>query len=61
MVDKLNNIIYIEREEVLSQRMQLMADAEKFLRKIVRMNCIYTGKIRKIEKKLAQLEKLLGE
>ncbi len=57
----MTQIIIVNREKLLSERQKLVDDAAKWLKKIVSLNCRYTGRILKIQKKLEVIEHKLGE
>ncbi len=54
-------IIFVNKEELLSERQELMHKAERLLAKIVALNARYNGYILKVQRRLIQLERLIGE
>lgn len=51
-------IKFVTTEEKLSQRMELMLEADRLLAKIARLTTLYQAKLYKIRKKIQELEKL---
>lgn len=49
-------IIFVTKQELLSERQALMAEAAKLLAKIVSLNALYNGRILKIQRKIKELE-----
>jgi hypothetical protein len=57
----MTQIIFVNKEKLLSERQELLNQAAKHMAKIVSLNCRYSGYILKIKRKLEKIEQKLGE